>query len=753
MFVIRGHDVAYLAGAAAMWALGSFVVRWLYSRTHDESGLSRGLWVFIRSVAGGACIWGTTVLACLAYRPGFDWTLNPWAVALALLMGVVAAVPVLISKTPVHVGPRQLILGAGSGALTFAVVHFAVIAGAQAPAKLHWSLGYQAAGVLAMMTLTFAAWCIRARKGTGSSALSSIFNLAAIGALHMLSFAGLTAEPLPGALGHAVRQPSPVYGLTVTAICLALLGLARMAWALSSMGERKALLRLRTATNAMPNALALFDSRLELVVWNTAFERAMSVEGVQAHEGMPVSRLPGTAPSRRLTEAAEAASPGRPTEAARFELPIADGRWIQIESIPTEDGGLLSVATDITDMRRAQDALAEALDRAESGSRAKSEFLATMSHEIRTPLNGVLGMAHALGGEPLTPSQRQKLEVIQKGGEALLNVLNNVLDLGKIEAGRVTLEDGVVDLCLVAETVQAIFSARAAEKDLTLTATTSPGAQGLWRGDAMRIQQILQNLVSNAVKFTERGAVGIEVLEHRGAILLRVSDTGPGVAAEFQDQVFDAFTQADASTTRRFGGSGLGLSICRALARRMGGDVTLVSLPGKGSTFTVRLPLQRAQGEAGPAASAGRAPFAPLSGLRLLAAEDNEMNQLVLRTLLEPFGVQPHIVADGIQAVQAWESGGWEVILMDVQMPDMDGPTATRLIREREAERGLPRTPIVALTANAMSHHVEAYLACGMDEVVSKPLNVAELVQAIERARRKAAGSAPDAEARQAAAH
>ena len=744
MLKIGGHDVAYLAGATAMWALGSFVVRWLYSRTHGESGLSRGLWVFIRSLAGGACIWGTTVLACLAYRPGFDWTLNPWAVALALLMGVVAAVPVLISKTPVHVGPRQLILGAGSGALTFAVVHFAVIAGAQAPARLHWSPAYQAAGVLAMMTLTFAAWCIRAQKQTGSSALSSVFNLAAIGALHMLSFAGLTAEPLPGALGHPVQQPSPIYGLTVAIVCVGVLGVARMAWVLSAMGERKALLRLRTATNAMPNAIALFDSRHRLVVWNATFARAMSANGVETREGTPFSELPAfSGPD----------SVGRPEQPFRIERKTPDGRFIQIENIRTDDGGVLSVATDLTDMRRAQDALAEALDRAESGSRAKSEFLATMSHEIRTPLNGVLGMAHALGGEPLTPSQRQKLEVIQKGGEALLNVLNNVLDLSKIEAGRVTLEDGVVDLSLVAEAVQAIFSARAAEKDLALSVTASPGAQGLWRGDAMRIQQILQNLVSNAVKFTEHGAVGIEVLEHRGAVLLRVSDTGPGVAAEFQDQVFDAFTQADASTTRRFGGTGLGLSICRALARRMGGDVTLVSLPGKGSTFTVRLPLQRAEAEADPAASAGRAAVAPLSGLRLLAAEDNEMNQLVLRTLLEPFGVQPHIVSDGIQAVQAWASGGWEVILMDVQMPEMDGPTATRLIREREAQLGLPRTPIVALTANAMSHHVEAYLACGMDEVVSKPLNVAELVQAIERARRKAAGSAPDAEARQAAAN
>ncbi len=293
--------------------------------------------------------------------------------------------------------------------------------------------------------------------------------------------------------------------------------------------------------------------------------------------------------------------------------------------------------------------------------------------------------------------------------------------------------------------MQGIFSAMAAEKDIELTVAVCPEAEGLWRGDAMRIQQVLQNLVSNAVKFTERGRVAVEVLRDDGALLLRVSDTGPGVAPEFQAQVFDRFTQADASTTRRFGGSGLGLSICQALAQLMDGDVALASVVGLGSTFTVRLPLERALAETRPAAGAPSAPFAPLAGLRVLAAEDNQMNQLVLRTLLEPFGVVPHVVANGEEAVIAWETGGWAVILMDVQMPVMDGPMATRRIREQEAELGLPRTPIIALTANAMSHHAEEYLAAGMDEMVAKPLNIAELIQAIERVRRKAEDATPPA--------
>jgi signal transduction histidine kinase/AmiR/NasT family two-component response regulator len=455
--------------------------------------------------------------------------------------------------------------------------------------------------------------------------------------------------------------------------------------------------------------------------------------------------MPHTVLARAMPQAAMELHPDQGARAPREHRDVeihAGGRWIRVEHIPTEDGGLLSLGSDITDMHRAQDALAEALQRAEAGSRAKSEFLATMSHEIRTPLNGVLGMAHALGAEPLTPAQREKLEVIQRGGEALLSVLNNVLDLSKIEAGRVTLEEGVADIGRIAHAVQAIFSAIAQEKDIVLSVAVSPEVEGLWRGDPMRIQQILQNLVSNAVKFTERGRVAIEARVAGGALELRVSDTGPGVALEVQAQVFDAFTQADASTTRRFGGSGLGLSICRALAQLMGGDIILESVVGRGSTFTVRLPLERAAAEAGLAAQAARATLPPLPGLRLLAAEDNEMNRLVLRTLLEPFGVVPHLVSNGEEAVAAWETGDWRVILMDVQMPRMDGPTATRLIREREAERGLPRTPIIALTANAMSHHAEEYLACGMDEVVAKPLNIAELIHAIERVRQKAEDAA-----------
>ena len=735
--IIGGHDLLYLCAALTIYVLSSFALRWLHSRTEHERGLSGGLWLWFRALAGGSGVWAANVIACLGYRPGFGWSLNPWMAAAALLIGVTASALSLLAARKHRL--RSTTLGRTAiVAPNFALVHLIVIAGIQTPAELHWSLPWQIASVLVMTALVFVSstMMLPRRSFAALNVLGVVFNAAAVASLHLLSFAGLTATHVSG-LGVV---PPFLYAAVIAAICLGLQSVGACALVMSAFGEQKAFLRLRVATNAMPTALALFDADERLVVWNSVFERIGPGAG-EVREGMPLSRLLQTAPHASAELYPEPSSTAaRKPRSVEFKLP--GDRWIRVDNIPTEDGGLLSLGADITDMRRSQDALAEALERAEGGSRAKSEFLATMSHEIRTPLNGVLGMAHALAAEQLTPAQREKLDVIQRGGEALLSVLNNVLDLSKIEAGRIMLEDGVADIDRIAHGVQAIFSAIALEKDIALTVTLSPEAGGRWRGDAMRVQQILQNLVSNAVKFTERGRVGIEAFTDDGALMLRVSDTGPGVPLDVQAEVFDAFTQADASTTRRFGGSGLGLSICRALARLMGGDITLQSVVGLGSTFTVRLPLERAPAEVGPAAQARRAATTPLIGLRLLAAEDNPMNQLVLRTLLEPFGIDPHIVGNGEEAVEAWETGDWRLILMDVQMPVMDGHTATRLIREREAERGLPRTPIIALTANAMSHHAEEYLAGGMDEVVAKPINIAELIQAIERVRQKAEDAA-----------
>jgi len=268
-----------------------------------------------------------------------------------------------------------------------------------------------------------------------------------------------------------------------------------------------------------------------------------------------------------------------------------------------------------------------------------------------------------------------------------------------------------------------------AEKGLNFQLDLDTELTGAWRGDPMRVRQILTNLISNAVKFTDAGSVVVTAREDAGHVVIEVIDSGCGIAEERLAGVFESFAQADVSTTRRYGGTGLGLAIARQLAELMAGTLTVVSATGEGSTFTLRLPLARM--EASESTAPVRTQAAPEGGLRILAAEDHATNQMVLRTLLGQLGLDVHIVPDGAQAVDAWSAGEWDVILMDVQMPVMDGPTATREIRQRERALGRRRTPILALTANALSHQTSAYLAGGMDGVVTKPIEAASLIEAL----------------------
>ena len=399
---------------------------------------------------------------------------------------------------------------------------------------------------------------------------------------------------------------------------------------------------------------------------------------------------------------------------------------------------LVGALRNITARKAAERALVQAKEDAEAANRAKSAFLATMSHEIRTPLNGVLGMAQALAADAgLSDTQRERVEVIRQSGESLLAILNDVLDLSKIEAGKLALETAQFDVRVVAKAVHATFQAIAETKGLSFELSVDRAAQGVYEGDQVRVRQILWNLVSNALKFTEKGGVKVRIGREKGALSLTVFDSGIGMSAEQLAGLFRKFEQADASTTRRFGGTGLGLAICRELAELMGGTITATSAPGMGSTFTARLPLKkvaRAAPKPPPTRTAPRAEAQTERPVRVLAAEDNAMNQLVLRTLLAQVGIEPVIVADGRAAVQAWEREPWDVILMDVQMPVMDGPTATALIRTRERAEGRARTPIVALTANAMSHQIAEYLESGMDAFVAKPIEAGRLYEALQQA-------------------
>jgi signal transduction histidine kinase/CheY-like chemotaxis protein len=392
---------------------------------------------------------------------------------------------------------------------------------------------------------------------------------------------------------------------------------------------------------------------------------------------------------------------------------------------------------DITERKLFEGEMAEAKAAAEDANVAKSAFLATMSHEIRTPLNGVLGMAQAMAADDLSDIQHDRLDVIRQSGESLLAILNDILDLSKIEAGKLEIEEIDFDLAEIARGAYATFTALANKKGLSF-ALDIDKARGVYRGDPTRMRQVLYNLISNALKFTESGEIRVNARYDRKTLVMSVSDTGIGMSNSVVDSLFTKFTQADASTTRRFGGTGLGLAICKQLAEIMGGSISVQSAEGKGTTFTVKVPLKRTG--SGKVVNlvetqiVTEAQEPQALEIRVLAAEDNTVNQLVLKTLLHQIGVDPVVVENGALAVEAWESGEWDVILMDVQMPIMDGPTATRAIRAKEAASGRPRTPIVALTANAMSHQIAEYLACGMDGHVTKPIEAMKLFQALEAA-------------------
>ena len=429
------------------------------------------------------------------------------------------------------------------------------------------------------------------------------------------------------------------------------------------------------------------------------------------------------------------AKAGRPAKRA---LPLATANGLRrcevsaygLRDVDDAVVAVLVVTRDVTPLIEARER-AESRERAaEQASRAKSVFLANMSHEIRTPLHGILGMTQVMARDLLTDAQRERLAILRRSGDVLLAVLDDILDLSRIEAGRMPINPRDFDLEQTLASACAPFAALAADKGLELTATVTEGASGRWRGDDVRLHQILSNLVSNAVKFTDAGTVTVRADARPGELTVAVQDQGPGLDEAQLDQLFQPFHQADNGVDRRHGGVGLGLSICRRLAILMGGDVTVQTAPGHGARFVVALPLERPAALPEPAAPEARPAFGGRR-LSILAAEDNLTNQLILTAMLEPLDAELVVVGDGAQAVAAYTARIPDIVLMDIQMPVRNGLDATRDIRRHEGEQGLAPTPILALSANVMPHQTAEYEAAGIDAVLPKPLDATALFHAI----------------------
>ncbi len=445
-----------------------------------------------------------------------------------------------------------------------------------------------------------------------------------------------------------------------------------------------------------------------------------------------------------------------------------DGREIQLEMTiaAIKEGGthrFHAFLHDISERVEREAQLLAAKDDAEAATRAKTEFIASVSHEIRTPLNGILGMSELLGTTPLNEKQRGYLAQVRRSSDNLLHLLNDVLDMSKIEAGKIDLEVRPFDLRAAVTAVTQSVRPLAERKGLSLDVRVDDAVPAVIRGDPGRLGQVLANLLSNALKFTSEGGIRVAIeVESEPAdgvqLHFSVSDSGIGISTEKQESIFDAFNQEDASTTRRYGGTGLGLSICRHLVTRMGGRIAVKSDPGRGATFSFTAHFEHADAaDLDPQAAAalgdvpagGEAP-APLRPLRILLAEDGKVNQEVAVGLLELDGHRVDVVENGALALEAVGGGVYDVVLMDLQMPVMDGIGATRAIRAREPETDT-YTPIVALTAIAMKGDRERCLRAGMDAYLSKPIDRAELRETLRgvvgrrRPRPAAAEASPDA--------
>jgi signal transduction histidine kinase/ActR/RegA family two-component response regulator len=402
--------------------------------------------------------------------------------------------------------------------------------------------------------------------------------------------------------------------------------------------------------------------------------------------------------------------------------------------------GVRRVYRLINQLAENEQALDLSLAQAEASNAAKSQFLANMSHELRTPLNGIIALTELLERRQNDPTSSHMARTIVASGRTLELVVNDILDVAKIEAGQLRFEVAPFNLGEVLSDTVDLHRATAEAKGIRLELEIPPPAAGVYEGDRTRIGQVVSNLVSNAVKFTQSGSVRVTVRRRNRGLCIFVADTGIGFDRATADRLFQRFEQADVSTNRKYGGTGLGLSICRSLAEMMGGRIGGRSRAGAGSVFAVELPLQRlcetAPGEAhaGDAGELSAEADAPVAPLRILFADDHPVNRQVVGLILEPFGVQLTEVEDGARALEAYTNGVFDLVLMDVQMPVMDGLAATRAIRELERSTGRTRTPIISITANAMPEDVRRSLDAGSDTHLAKPIRPDKLIDAVNKA-------------------
>ena len=583
-----------------------------------------------------------------------------------------------------------------------------------------------------------------------------------------LGLTGALGVAVPGSLGsvavmtcHARSAEPPDAGAVALVKTVAHLLGAHLDRAAAERSERLMASQLETLVASPRMAILMEDERRRITLTNREFCALFDIPappetliGADSRETATQARQLFVDPDGFSDMTVAAVAGGRPIQGE--ELVLRDGRVIERDYLPIVAGrqtGHLWIYRDVTSrtmasgaLRDSSDDMGVALDRArelanlaEHASAAKSAFLAAMSHEIRTPMNGVLGMNTLLLSTELTPEQRELAEGVQTSAESLLAIIDQILDLSKIESGRLELEDVDFDLPAVISAAATVLRPVAQRKNLALRVRLDPTLPAAVRGDPLRLRQILMNLLGNAVKFTEHGSVMLRATpSHADAetvgVQFEVVDTGVGISPDQTQRLFQPFTQAESSTTRRYGGTGLGLTISRQLIELMGGTIDVVSSPGEGSRFTFTVVLRQGDREALEADTEGldgidESSAALLGGRRILLVDDHAVNRGVAEAALHRFGAKVDIAWDGVEALARFAPGRYDAIVLDVRMPRMDGYDAAREMRRIEDESLAPRTPILALTADAMADDRDRALAAGMDEHLGKPFRVTVLGQ------------------------
>jgi signal transduction histidine kinase/NO-binding membrane sensor protein with MHYT domain/CheY-like chemotaxis protein len=716
------HDWRLVVLAAIVCLLSSFAAVNLLHRALATEAWQREIWVVVAGVVTGCGIWATHFVAMLAYIPGVPIGFDIALTALSLVMAIV--ITTLGLAIAIYDPSKWLpLIGGGIVGVGISAMHFTGMRALQLPGYISWQMDLVATAI--MLSILFGGFALAVavrRNDMRTTSVAAVLLTLAIVLLHFTAMGAIEIVPDPTRLVEVSSLSPTSLGLAIAGIAVTILVLS-LAGAFTDRRFRENELRLQLALTNMAQGLCMINDKQQLVLCNDRYRQMFSLSPKQVQPGTTLREIIGhRIANDRLSETNVAVD----TEAelqqfaaaavqhSTYEQPRPDGSILEIRPSPLPGGGFVNIYTDITERKHYEEQLTTARDAANAASQTKSSFLANMSHELRTPLNAIIGYSEMLqedAAEKDDKTAADDLRNIEGAGRHLLGLINNILDLSKIEAGKMDVFIEPVDIQAMLTEVLSIVTPLA-DKSENRIQVICPADIGSFRSDQTKVKQCLLNLMSNANKFTDKGALTVSAAREGGSgICFRVSDTGIGMTEEQLDRLFQAFSQADASTTKRFGGTGLGLAITKHFCAMLGGDVTVESTPGKGTTFIIRLPDQYA------APAAVEAPAAADSRATVLVVDDDPLMCGLLAKTLEKEGYRVIAAGNGIEALALAREHRPQAITLDVMMPQLDGWGALKELKADVELRDIPVIMVSVLNERGMA------MPMGATDFVTKPID------------------------------